>query len=100
VKPSGAITVSRPHLEPWEIPESCGLDVAERGGHTLDEIGELLNLSWERVRKIEAQGLARLRNRHGKVLQRYFNTCCVEPMIMENERACRGTQIPTGKNDT
>ncbi|MFH2010317.1 MAG: hypothetical protein ABI333_27210, partial [bacterium] len=23
VKPTGALTVTWPHLEPWEIPESC-----------------------------------------------------------------------------
>ena len=68
VKPSGAITVSWPHLAPWEIPESCALDVAERGAHTLDEIGELLNISCERVRKIEAQAMAQLREKPDTII--------------------------------
>ena len=62
VKPTGAITVAWPDLEPWEIPETCSLDVAERDSHTLDEIGDLLNLSWERIRRIEQQSLERLRS--------------------------------------
>jgi Sigma-70, region 4 len=68
VKPTGALTLSWPHLQPWEVPESCALDVAERDSHTLDEIGEVLNLSWERIRKIEAQALIRLRKEHGETL--------------------------------
>jgi len=76
VKPTGALTVTWPHLEPWEIPESCALDVAERDSHTLDEIGELLNLSWERIRKIETQSLARLREEHGDMLSRFLGPGC------------------------
>lgn len=72
VKPSGAITVAWPHLAPWEIPETCALDVAEGGEHTLDEIGELLNLSCERVRKIERQALSRLHEGHGEELARLW----------------------------
>jgi hypothetical protein len=72
VKPSGAITVAWPHLAPWEIPETCALDVAERGEHTLDEIGDLLNLSHERVRNIEARALARLHEEHGEELARLW----------------------------
>ena len=72
VKPSGAITVAWPHLAPWEIPETCALEVAEGGEHTLDEIGELLNLSCERVRKIERQALARLREGHSEELARLW----------------------------
>ncbi len=67
-KPTGAITVSWPHLEPWEIPETCALDVAECGQHTLDEIGDLLNLSWERVRKIEKVALSQLQEDYGDEL--------------------------------
>lgn len=68
VKPTGAITLCWPHLAPWEIPESCALDVAECGEHTLDEVGELLNVSQERVRKIEMLALDRLRAEHGRTL--------------------------------
>ena len=73
VKPTGALTVIWPHLQPWEIPESCALDVAERDSHTLDEIGEVLNLSWERIRKIDAQALIRLREDHGETLDSFHD---------------------------
>lgn len=35
-----------------EIPESCSLDVAERGGVTLDRLGVILRLTRERVRQL------------------------------------------------
>jgi hypothetical protein len=37
------------------------LDAAERGGMMLDEIGEVLNLSRERVRQIEAEALEKIK---------------------------------------
>jgi hypothetical protein len=35
---------------------TCSLDVADQGEHTLLEVGELLNLTRERVRQIEERG--------------------------------------------
>ena len=35
---TGAIKMNFPDLEPWELTESCALDVADRGGLTLDEV--------------------------------------------------------------
>lgn len=49
------------HLEAYEIPESCALDVADKGGDTLENIGLMMNLTRERVRQLEASGLAKLR---------------------------------------
>ena len=43
-------------------PETCALDAAERGGMTLDEIGELLNMTRERARQIEEGALRKLRH--------------------------------------
>jgi DNA-directed RNA polymerase sigma subunit (sigma70/sigma32) len=37
------------------------LDVADRGGVTLEEIGEILNLTRERIRQVESRGLEQLR---------------------------------------
>jgi len=72
----GSIKINFPDLEPWELAETCALDVAERmaerepdqeGRHaTFDEIGELMNISRERGRQIEAKALARMR-RHGRL---------------------------------
>ena len=74
-KPTGAITLSWPHLAPWEIPESCALDVAECGEHTLDEVGALLNVTQERIRKIEVRALGRLRTEHGRRLAAHLPGC-------------------------
>lgn len=42
------------------MPDTCVLDVADRGGITLEEVGEQLNLTRERVRQLESRGLAKL----------------------------------------
>ena len=34
--------------------------MAERGGLTLEEVGEILNLTRERIRQVEAAGLQKL----------------------------------------
>ena len=57
---TGAIKLNFPDLEIWELTESCGLDVADRGGATLEDVGAIMNLTRERVRQVEVQGLAKL----------------------------------------
>ena len=58
---TGSIKVNFPDKEPWELADTCALDVAERGGVTLEEVGELLNLTRERVRQVEVEGLQKLK---------------------------------------
>lgn len=58
---TGSIKLNFPELEVWEMEVSCALDVAERGGITLEEVGEILNLTRERIRQVEVKGLAKLR---------------------------------------
>ena len=41
--------------------ETCSLDVADRGGITLEEVGEILNLTRERIRQVEVRGLSKLK---------------------------------------
>jgi len=45
------------------MPATCALDVADRGGITLEEVGEILNLTRERIRQVEVGGLLQLRLR-------------------------------------
>lgn len=56
----GSIKINFPDLEIWEMTETCALDVADRGGITLEEVGEIMNLTRERVRQVETAGLAKL----------------------------------------
>jgi hypothetical protein len=58
---TGSIKLNFPDKEPWELEETCALDVAERGGVTLEEVGDILNLTRERVRQVEVTGLTKLR---------------------------------------
>lgn len=54
---TGSIKINFPSLDPWEMTSSCALDVADAGEHTLEAIGELMNLTRERTRQIEARVL-------------------------------------------
>ena len=56
----GSIKVNFTDLEVWEMTETCALDIADRGGITLEEVGEIMNLTRERVRQVETAGLAKL----------------------------------------
>ncbi len=57
---TGAIKVNFPDLDVWEMSETCALDVADRGGTTLEEVGAIMNLTRERIRQVEVKGLAKL----------------------------------------
>lgn len=56
----GSIKINFPDIDVWEMTESCALDVADRAGITLEEVGEIMNLTRERVRQVETAGLAKL----------------------------------------
>lgn len=43
--------------------DTCSLDVADRGGLSLEEVGQLTNVTRERIRQIEVRGLALLKLR-------------------------------------
>ena len=61
---SGGVKLIFPDLEVWELTESCALDVADRApgeGVTLEQTGEILNITRERVRQIEKKGIAKLK---------------------------------------
>lgn len=57
---TGSIKLNHPDREPWELGESCALDVAERGPHTYEAVGRVLNVTRERARQLEESALAKL----------------------------------------
>lgn len=58
---TGSIKLNFPDKEIWELQYTCALDVAEKGGITLEEVGEIMNLTRERIRQVETRGLMKLR---------------------------------------
>jgi hypothetical protein len=57
---TGSFKKNFPDLEVWEMPQTCALDVAEQGGTTLEDVGHIMNLTRERIRQIEANGIDKL----------------------------------------
>jgi len=49
------------------VTETCALDVAARGEHTLDEIGTLLGVSRQGVQQIEARAMAKVKRALGRL---------------------------------
>lgn len=60
---NGSIKIVYPDLEIEDLRESCALDVADRGGATLEETGAIANVTRERIRQIENKALDRVKKR-------------------------------------
>lgn len=58
---TGSIKLNFPDKEIWELEQTCALDVADKGGITLEEVGAIMNLTRERIRQVETRGLLKLR---------------------------------------
>lgn len=58
---TGSIKLNFPEKELFELEYTCALDVAEKGGITLEEVGEIMNLTRERIRQVEVRGLLKLK---------------------------------------
>jgi hypothetical protein len=58
---TGSITLNFPHLEVDELVTSCSLDAADRDGLTLEAVGDVMNLTRERIRQIEVRALLKLK---------------------------------------
>lgn len=57
---NGHIKFNFPDQEPWDLEETCVLDLAEQeGGMILEEVGRFLNLTRERVRQVEVKALGK-----------------------------------------
>jgi len=57
---TGSIKFNFPGIDIWDLPETCALDIAEKGGITLEEIGGLMNLTRERVRQLENDAMQKI----------------------------------------
>jgi hypothetical protein len=75
---------------PGFVPsETCALDVADRGGITLDEASGHLNLTRERIRQIEDKALAKLRRGIGQAgiardVDEWLGEMACRPTIEDN----------------
>jgi hypothetical protein len=58
---TGSVKLNFPDKEIWELEETCALDVADRGGITLEDVGAIMNLTRERIRQVEVRGLEKLK---------------------------------------
>lgn len=52
---------NHPDATIYDLAETCSLDVANKGGLVLDQVGDLLGVTRERVRQIEASALRKIR---------------------------------------
>lgn len=46
-----------------EMGETCALDVADRGEATLEDVGACMNVTRERIRRLEAKAIPLLQKR-------------------------------------
>lgn len=63
---TGSIKLNFPAIDPTDLAEPCALRVADRDGATLEAVGELINVTRERVRQLEERALHRV---HLRVLE-------------------------------
>lgn len=60
---SGSIRLNYPDKQVWDLDESCALDLAHDGKElTLEEVGEIIGVTRERIRQIENIALKRMKN--------------------------------------
>lgn len=57
VTDSGSLKINYPNREPWQLWDSCALDLARQGRQTFDRIGEAMNLSNQRVEQMVSDAL-------------------------------------------
>lgn len=65
---SHGLALNFPDLEPDELEETCSLDVADRGDLILEQVGELMNLTRERIRQYETRLFRKLERAMGPEL--------------------------------
>jgi hypothetical protein len=71
---TGGIKVNFPDLQPDELEHSCSLDIADRGGETLEEVGAIMNIVRERVRQLETKAIAKIARKFKPLLGELADT--------------------------
>lgn len=56
----GALRYNFPGIDLEALPDTCVLDIADRGGATLEEVGHAINVTRERVRQIEGAAFRKI----------------------------------------
>ena len=57
---SGSLKLNFPDSEPDELSHSCALDLADEGGMSLEQVGEAMGLTRERVRQMESSAIGNM----------------------------------------
>ena len=67
---TGTLKLNPSYQSPEDMPadSSCSLDVAERGEHTLEEVGEFMGTTRERSRQLEESAFRKLYKAARKVV--------------------------------
>lgn len=60
VDEDGIIKENFPGRQVWELEETCALRIAAEGEHTLERVGELVNVVLERARQLQDAALEKL----------------------------------------
>ena len=93
---NGNLKLNFPDREPWELPDTCTLDVADRDGATLEDTGSAMNITRERVRQIEDQAFAKLRATEPALFAALLDAIGVSaqpgPTAYVSERALSGAE--------
>ena len=69
-----------------EQHDSCALDIADKGEHTLEEVGEYMGITRERVRQIEEMALHKLRTGLAHMQNECDNDDCYPWRYWKNQR--------------
>jgi hypothetical protein len=87
VTPAGDLKINHPELEPWEIAETCSLDVADRGEHTQPEVGGHLGLSPQRTEQLESGALDGLKSTAGHLREEVSEAPGLRDRVLDVFRA-------------
>lgn len=78
ISKSGALKFNFPDVEVEDMKESCVLDVADRGGITLEEVGQIMNLTRERIRQVELRAIDKVKNTSAGIFGCHYCGCKLE----------------------